>query len=286
VEKIVSKNQSQNRIGIFILFLICGLAIFLINITYANLFPLSIIMALKAGLIILFLSAVLLTYRIKKFSRYRPVLYAFFTASLAVFLGLYFGKVGLKILNLSFESPAGFAVMKFTEDLLIVISIIVLVKLFKSDFASIYISKGNLRTGLLIGLSSFIVLSLLSVLQPAVQQMGYEKFLSLIPWILIIILADGFMEELLFRGLFLKRFRPFLGARLSNVLTAIIFTLTHVQVTFAANLPVFLLIVFFLGLVWGYIMQKTDNIWGSFLFHAGAGALIIIDAFTGYGVTT
>jgi membrane protease YdiL (CAAX protease family) len=35
-----------------------------------------------------------------------------------------------------------------------------------------------------------------------------------------------------------------------------------------------------LGLAWGYIMQKTDNAWGSILFHAGADILVFLGVFS------
>ena len=54
------------------------------------------------------------------------------------------------------------------------------------------------------------------------------------------------------------------------------FTLIHVQVTYVSDVLQFLLIVFPLALVWGYLMQKTDSLWGSALFHAGADCMIIL----------
>jgi membrane protease YdiL (CAAX protease family) len=87
------------------------------------------------------------------------------------------------------------------------------------------------------------------------------------------------MEELLFRGLFLKRFAPLLGKGLSNLLTAIVFTLMHIQVTYTPQMLQFLLIVLTLSLVWGYLIQKTNSLWGAVLFHAAGDCLIIFAAF-------
>ncbi len=106
-----------------------------------------------------------------------------------------------------------------------------------------------------------------------------NKLLSLSPWILLFVLSNGFMEELLFRGLFLKRYEPFLGKGLSNLLTAIVFTLMHTQVTYAAQMLQFLLIALTLSLVWGYLIQKTDSLWGAVLFHAAGDCLIIFAAY-------
>ena len=86
-------------------------------------------------------------------------------------------------------------------------------------------------------------------------------------------------EELLFRGLFLKRFEPFLGKGLSVLLTAVVFTLMHTQVTYAAQMLQFLVIALTLSLVWGYLIQKTDSLWGAVLFHATGDCLIIVAAY-------
>jgi membrane protease YdiL (CAAX protease family) len=78
---------------------------------------------------------------------------------------------------------------------------------------------------------------------------------------------------------FLKRYEPFLGKGLANLLTAIVFTLAHVQVTYVADVLQFLVIVFPLALTWGYLMQRTDSLWGSVLFHAGADCMIVFGIF-------
>jgi len=81
---------------------------------------------------------------------------------------------------------------------------------------------------------------------------------------------------LLFRGLFLGRLSPIVGAGLANLLTTIIFVTAHLQVTYSPDIVMFLAILLLLSLAWGYVMQKTDNIWGSALFHAGADWFVLI----------
>jgi membrane protease YdiL (CAAX protease family) len=108
-----------------------------------------------------------------------------------------------------------------------------------------------------------------------------RKLLSLSPWILLFVLCNGLMEELLYRGLFLKRYEPFLGKGLSNLLAAVVFTLMHTQVTYAAQMLQFLSIVIALSLVWGVLIQKTDSLWGAVLFHAAADCLVIFPMVVG-----
>ena len=86
------------------------------------------------------------------------------------------------------------------------------------------------------------------------------------------------MEELWFRGLFLGKLSPFLGATAAALVTALVFGMTHLGATYVtpAERFIFPTIVFALGLVNGYVMLKTDSLWGSVLFHAGYDLLVII----------
>jgi membrane protease YdiL (CAAX protease family) len=87
------------------------------------------------------------------------------------------------------------------------------------------------------------------------------------------------MEELLYRGIFLKRYEPFLGKGLSTVLTAIVFTLMHTKVTYAAQMIQFLVIILVLSLIWGALIQKTDSLWGAVLFHSATDCMILFAAY-------
>lgn len=89
------------------------------------------------------------------------------------------------------------------------------------------------------------------------------------------VMANGLREELLYRGLFLKRYETLLGSSISNLLQAIIFSLSHTVAGTGATVytpfsAVFVLITFLLSLTWGYVMQRTDGLLGSVLFHAGS----------------
>ena len=78
------------------------------------------------------------------------------------------------------------------------------------------------------------------------------KFLSLTPALLVLVLLNGPREELWFRGLFLKKYEPLLGRRMSNLLQAPIFALAHYNHEYAQFGFVFLfsfvMITFLLGL--------------------------------------
>jgi CAAX prenyl protease-like protein len=100
--------------------------------------------------------------------------------------------------------------------------------------------------------------------------------MSLAPWILLFVVSNAFMEELLFRGLFLGRYEPLIGKWLAVLSTALAFTLAHMQVTYAPKLWGFLRVTLGFSIAWGWLMQKTASLWGSVLFHAGADLLIVV----------
>ncbi len=96
------------------------------------------------------------------------------------------------------------------------------------------------------------------------------------PALLVLVLLNGLREELWFRGLFLQRYGQFLGPWTSNLLTAVIFTSFHVQVQYALHLLPFLGFTLALGLICGYLMQRSGSLIGPVLFHAGSDIPIFL----------
>ena len=111
------------------------------------------------------------------------------------------------------------------------------------------------------------------------QNLSLSRILPWVPWILIFVLANAAMEEILFRGLFLKKLAPFVGRFTANLLVAIVFTLIHGFTAYSADNLIFLAILFPLALTWGWVMQKTEGVWGSILFHAGMDIPILWEFF-------
>jgi membrane protease YdiL (CAAX protease family) len=147
-----------------------------------------------------------------------------------------------------------------------VIGILAVAKLCGEDFASLYLRKGRLLLGLSVGLIAAAACLVLTLLQPAVRALGTARLMSLAPWILLFAVSSGFMEELLFRGLFLGRYEPLIGKWLAILSTALAFTLAHMQVTYAPHgLWVFLLVLLGFSIAWGWLMLKTRSLWGSVL---------------------
>jgi membrane protease YdiL (CAAX protease family) len=97
-------------------------------------------------------------------------------------------------------------------------------------------------------------------------------------WGLVFSCANGFMEELWLRGIFLKRFEPVLGVGGSVLLTSIVFSLMHGGATYLTPvaIPFMVANTLTLGLACGYLMMKTDSIWGAVLIHAAADLFLFV----------
>jgi uncharacterized protein len=271
------------RFGLFVLLTICGFLIFALTMTFVPVLPVWANYAARVGFLVVFGALWWVARDGHRLSRFRPVFFAYFTAVLGLSLGFFFADRGLELLGLTTQTPIGIAVAKFLQASLIVIGILAVARLCGEDLASLYLRKGRLILGLSVGLITAAALLVLSLLQPAVRALGTAKLVSLAPWILLFVVSNAFMEELLFRGLFLGRYEPLIGKWLTIFSTALAFTLAHMQVTYAPKLWVFLLVTLGFSIAWGWLMQKTGSLWGSVLFHAGADLLIILPIFSSFG---
>ena len=117
------------------------------------------------------------------------------------------------------------------------------------------------------------------------QNLNLDKVIAWLPWIIPIVLLNGVREELLYRGIFLKKYEVKLGPKTSNLLQAIIFSLSHSVAGVGLNsytpfIWALVIFTFALGLAWGYIMQRTNSIIGSVLFHAGTDIPVFIGIFS------
>jgi membrane protease YdiL (CAAX protease family) len=268
-----------------LIFLGCGLLVFLGGLTFTGVLPAVLRYAVVLGLPVGFLVLAWSLQRSVRFGDYWRISLAFGIAGTALLAASYSGEWGLQISRLEMETPNGFAAFKLAEDLTVVAVIILLVLVSREQLGAIFLKWGNLKLGLAIGLPTFLVLSLIALYSLALNLGGFEHALKMVPAVLVIVIADGFTEELLFRGLFLRKFSRFMGPYRANVITAVVFALTHLEVEFTTFLPWFIILAFLLGLLLGWIMRRTDSILAPALIHAGIDTLIIQDAFASYGIS-
>ena len=273
----------NRRLAFVVLFLLCGLLIFVAPHFLQNE---AQVIAQVCIAVAFFLFAVWLHMREPR-SNYFYVTFAFFIGSFVTLLEILVQLSGV----VSLSTVDGMFLSQIMSTLVVVVPIVLLTRVSGTDLGGIYLQRGRLRLGLLVGLGPFLFMLILILAFPAglryastlfsiSEDLTYERLLSLMPMVVAFVVLNGFKEKLLNRGIFLKKFETFLGAWPSNILTAFVFTATHIGVEYTPVLLVFLGITFLLALAWGYVMQKTDSIIGSALFHGAMDITIILGIFS------
>lgn len=142
----------------FLIFLVFGVS--LPSLSGSLVFPFSVIpheftsiygLCLSA----LFILAASFSYKNSRFKKYWQILFAFFIASFAISVDLF--------LNLPSTDMNGIALDMLLSTLIIASSLIVLTKISGNRVASIFLTKGRIKLGLIVGLVGFFVFWGLSI---------------------------------------------------------------------------------------------------------------------------
>jgi membrane protease YdiL (CAAX protease family) len=168
--------------------------------------------------------------RDKRRNRYWRIAYAFFAASVAFPVTLLLSRWGDVVLgwfNVTVETSQGIAIAKTYEMILVVIPILLLTKLSGADLGSIYLKRGNWKLSLGIGVLLFFNFAISALMFFAERYTSMDILGAAIVWGLVFSFANGFMEELWLRGIFLKHFEPLFGVGGSVLLTSIVFASMH-----------------------------------------------------------
>jgi len=274
-----------HRLRLSALFWACGVSVFIAP----EFMPRGIQTTYVIGLPVLFLVSAVLLRRNKHLARYFQVFFAFSVASAAYAHYLLLGVLFSIPIGSIPSTINGMVLHKLLSTLLVVVPIVLLTGISGKDMASIYLKKGKLRLGVIIGFATFLLFLVTSVETSMLlfggRNLSFERVASWSPWILAFVLANGLREELWFRGLFLRKYESLLGADSSNLVQALVFPMAHLGAGYTTSLPVFLVIVFLLGLAFGAVMQKTDSVLGSILFHAGTDVPVVLGYFSNPLVT-
>jgi uncharacterized protein len=249
------------------------------------------------GLVVtaVFLALALFARQRSSLRRFWELLFAFFVLSVFVVLDTTVPHyVGTYILH---DTPVpgnplastirGSVIIQLLETVITIVAVVVLTKASGKDLGSIYLRVGTFGRAFVIGIAGFVLFYVLIGSSshrffPTNGTLTLSHYLALTPALLVLVLSNGFLEELLFRGLFLQKYNAFLGPYLSNVVQAVIFALAHVGVSYTPFALLFIgLIVFPLGLLTGYLMRSSNGILAGSLFHAGADIPIYV-AFLSY----
>jgi membrane protease YdiL (CAAX protease family) len=270
------------RIVLLVLFLACALAVILLGANYYKLFPTNGSLPYNAGLAVVFLGGAVLLKRNTKLAPYGQVAYAFFILAAINLVSILLGGYNEWFLLLFRVVPgtnAGQALSKVFEVGLIVAPILVLSKVSGADLGALFIRRGNLKAGLAFGSLVFFNFATSALIFVATGYSSPGQLGNAILWGLVFSFANGFSEELWLRGLFMKKLQPLIGFAGTLLLTSIWFALLHLfSVSYLppAAVPIFLVNTLTLGLGCGYLMLKTNSIWGAVLIHAAADLFLFI----------
>lgn len=129
--------------------------------------------------------------------------------------------------------------------------------------STIGLSRHNLIPSVFLGivLSGVTITSYVTVYGKAPTMLS--TFSASYLYYLVAMLSVGFAEEAIFRGYLQLRLTASLGTRWAWVLTAIVFTIGHVEQSILG-----LISVFVIGFLFGWIMIRSENIVGLSIWHA------------------
>jgi membrane protease YdiL (CAAX protease family) len=166
--------------------------------------------------------------------------------------------------------------VQLLETALAAVPILVLVRWWGDNLSDLYLRVGKIGWWLLVSAVVFVACYLATAagmtqhLFPVRSVLRLERFLALTPALLVLCLSNAFQEELLFRGLFLKRYQNIFRAPIANLLQAAVFAIAHAGVVYTPIAFAFLFVVAFpLGLIAGYLMSRTRGMLTPVILHAG-----------------
>ena len=226
------------------------------------------------------LGLTILLYRSERFHKYWEVSFALFSGSFGLFLAWNIPDSPLSVFGASTDTAQGVAVLKFFELLPVALVIIMLTKIVQGSLSPIYIQRGNLRSGLGLGiLLGFVILVVYLVL--SWSTIDLVKATAALPWLIIFAVSNAFYEELLIRGLFLKRYTALLGTAWGVILSALCYGFFFLGVQSAVGPAPYgaLIIIVPLGLLYGFIMQRSDSIWGPVSIHTALDLIFLLGVF-------
>jgi uncharacterized protein len=277
------------RSVVFVMFVAGGFSIFLFGNNWTSAFPTNDSDLYKWSLPVLF-GAIALVLRGPQHKESRAITLALFAAALAnavlaavgPALGQMFPAGGTGAQRLAFD--------KLAQAIPVVLTLIVVTLLVDHNLGAVFLQRGNLRWGLRFGLIAFAVFAGIFAVVAVVQAGGprtegffasgvpLATIVAALPWILVFIFANSFMEELWLRGIFLRKLRPVLGISLTMIATALVFGSIHVSASYVTPIQQlgFGAVTFALGILNAWVMFRSDSIWGSVLVHAGYDLMVII----------
>ncbi len=242
----------------------------------------------RLGIPVLWGVLVIAAASIKRLKPYTPLLLSLFGVSLGFALSYVVGSRPVDALGLSWQTPKGAAVGKVLSEVIPMCAAMLLAAMLaRRSYESLGLRNGRVWLSLGLGLLSTIPLLALFAFDPsggrdAVLSTPGAILRSWLPWIVLFSVANGFMEELWFRGIWLGAFKQVLGVPAAIHVTSLAFCIMHVIVYWGDPMAIAMLTPawLFMGYAYGLIMRKTGSLWGPVLAHATADVLFLLIAFS------
>lgn len=284
-ERLIDQNVNVwTRLSAVLIFLVFGAGIMLVFSPWNPMMALKWDLLGRIGLILLLGLLSLVVRKWKKAESLWPLLSGLLIMAVAVSLTWIMANYLVDNLGLSGKDPRGFALLKLNDLVVIAVVVIGMSRCMGFSFSDLYLQKGKVKLGLLLGLGTFIAAAatavptgqLLFKLNPA-KLAGWQNWIG---WLLLFVLANGFMEELLFRGLFLKKLEPLLGEFFASLTIAVVFSALHFGVGYTSDQWMFQVILLLLAMAFAAVMQKTRSLWPAAFFHAGMDISVMLGIFS------
>jgi membrane protease YdiL (CAAX protease family) len=283
-QTIDQKVNTWTRIGAVLLFLVFGAGIMLVFSPWNPMMTPKWDLLGRIGLILVLGALSLAAKKWQKAKTLWPLLSGLLIMAVAVSLTWIIANYLVDNLGLSGKDPRGFALLKLNDLVVIGVIVIGMSRCFGFNFNDLYLQVGKVKLGLIFGLGLFLVAAATAVPSgqflfklDASKLAGWEKWIG---WLLLFVLANGFMEELLFRGLFLKKLEPLLGEFFASLTIAVVFSALHFGVGYTSDQWMFQVILMLLAMAFAAVMQKTRALWPAALFHAGMDISIMLGIFS------
>jgi membrane protease YdiL (CAAX protease family) len=251
-------------------------------------------------LCVVYLALTLLVRRVSALQPFWELSFAFFILAFSRWLNSLVGFAGTAILhdppnagNPLASTISGTVTIQLLGTLVAIAPVILSTVVTGRGLRSVYATRGTLGGWFVFAVLFFalfyVFLATLPLrpaspanqLFPTNGPLTVARIVDLTPALVVVSLSNGFEEEFLSRGLFLQKYETFFSVRTANALQAIVFSIAHVGVTYTPVLLIFLVIVFLLGIVAGYLMRKTNSVLTPAIFH-GALDMGIYVAFLTY----
>lgn len=257
------------------IYIVLGGLIFVLGLNLLKLIPEKFHDIYKIGLPIVLLIAYLASQ--KYFPDQKTVFLAFFLVSLGWTIDYYLTGRFKDFLSLNTKELSGLAYTMVISTLLVSVPIIIGWLISGQKLSALFIQSSEKTWSIVVGMAGLLLFGGLGVLQSLNQGLTIKVIGAALPLALVFSLSNSFREELVYRAVFLKGFQTTIGVASTIIVTTLVFTLAHIDVSYTpASQIVFIIVLVTIGVVGSLIMMKTGSLIGSVIFHTGADVLLIM----------